>query len=261
MSMNAIITAGGIPQPEDSLYPYTRGSYKVLLPIEGKPIIQWVLDALNESGEVDQIIIVGLPVDTRIKSKRKIVFIENQNDLMKNIQAAAEKAVELDPAGMDAFLVSGDVPGLTAEMVKWLADKVKDSPPMEIHYTVVARQTMERQFPGSNRTYTRLKDCEVSGGDLSIFNPRMALDPHARWRKLIDYRKDPIKQAGVIGFDILFLLLVRQLALKDAERRVTRRLNICGEVILAPYAEIAMDVDKAHQLEIMKKYLHERKVK
>jgi len=259
MSMNAIITAGGIPQPEDSLYPYTQGTYKVLLPIEGKPIIQWVVDALTESGEVNLFIIVGLPSDTPIKSKQKLIFIENQNDLMKNIQAAAEKVVELDPSGMDTFLVSGDIPGLTAEMVKWLADKVKNGPPMDIHYTVVARQAMERQFPGSKRTYTRFKDCEVSGGDLSVFNPRMALDPNARWRRLIDYRKDPIKQAGVIGFDTLFLLLIRQLSLKDAERRVTRRLNICGEVIQAPYACIAMDVDKAHQLEIMQDYLHNRK--
>lgn len=259
--MNAIITAGGIPNPEDSLYAYTQGSYKVLLPIEGKPIIQWVLDALDESTVVDKIIIVGLPHGTSLKSRRKIVYIESQNDLMKNVQAAAEKAVELDPACTDAFLVSGDIPGLTAEMVKWLADKVKNGPPMDIHYTVVARETMEREFPGSNRTYTKLKDGEVAGGDISAFNPHMALDPNARWRKLIDYRKSPIKQAGVIGFDTLFLLLIRQLSLKDAEFRVSKRLGICAEVILSPYASMAMDIDKAHQYEIMQKYLHARKTK
>ena len=89
--MQAIITAGGIPQPEDSLYQYTQGKFKVLLPIEGKPIIQWVVDALDRFGEVDRIIIVGLPSDTPIKSKQKIVYIESRNDLMLNIQAAAEK--------------------------------------------------------------------------------------------------------------------------------------------------------------------------
>jgi GTP:adenosylcobinamide-phosphate guanylyltransferase len=259
--MNAIITAGGIPQPEDTLFQYTQGSFKVLLPIEGKPIIQWVVDALNGSGEVDKIIIVGLPSDTPIRAKQKITFIESKNDLMLNIQAAAEKVVELDPACNDCFLVSGDIPGLTAEMVKWLAHKVRRSPPMDIHYTVVAKQVMESEFPGSKRTYTRMKDCEVSGGDCSVFNPRMAIDPNARWRKLIDYRKSPVKQAALIGFDTLFLLLIGQLTLKEAERRVTRRLNICGEVVLAPYAGIAMDIDKAHQFEIMQKYLHERKNK
>jgi len=261
MSMNAIITAGGIPQPEDSLYPFTQGTYKVLIPIEGKPIIQWVVDALNESDEVDHIIIVGLPNDTPLKSKQKITFIPTQNDLMLNIQAAAEKTVEMNPSSKDTFLVSGDIPGLTAGMVKWLAEKVKNNSPMDIHYTVVARQIMEREFPGSKRTYTKMKDREVCGGDLSVFNPRMAIDPNARWRKLIDYRKSPIKQAGVIGFDTLSLLLIGQLTLKEAERRVTKRLNIRGEVILAPYAGIAMDIDKAHQFEIMKKYLHERNAK
>jgi GTP:adenosylcobinamide-phosphate guanylyltransferase len=261
MSMHAIIPAGGIPQPKDSLYAYTQGKFKVLLLIEGKPIIQWVVDALNESGEVDRIIIVGLPDDTPIQSKRQITFVASQNDLMLNIQAAAEKVVELDPTCTDAFLVSGDIPGLTAEMVKWLAGKVKQRPPMDIHYTVVAKQAIESEFPGSKRTYTKMKDCEVSGGDCSVFNPHMAIDPNARWRKLIDYRKSPIKQAALIGFDTLFLLLIGQLSLKEAERRVTRRLDICGEVVLAPYAGIAMDVDKAHQLEIMRRYLHNRKSK
>jgi CTP:molybdopterin cytidylyltransferase MocA len=260
MSLHAIITAGGIPRPEDTLYSYTQGKFKVLLPIEGKPIIQWVVDALIESGEVDKIIIVGLPSDTPIRSKRKITFVESKNDLMLNIQAAAEKVIELDPTCTDCFLVSGDIPGLTAEMVKWLVDKVKKSPPMDIHYTVVARLTMESEFPGSKRTYTKMKDCEVSGGDCSVFNPHMAIDPNARWRKLIDYRKSPLKQAALIGFDTLFLLLIGQLSLKQAERRVTRRLNICGEVVLAPFAGIAMDIDKAHQFEIMRKYLHERKI-
>jgi GTP:adenosylcobinamide-phosphate guanylyltransferase len=255
--MQAILTAGGIPTPEDTLFAYTKGSCKVLLQIEGKPIIQWVIDALDKSGVIDTIFVVGLPSKTHLYSKRKIKYIENQNDLMKNIQIAAEKMIEMDPKCRQAFLVSGDIPGLTPEMIQWLADKVKDRP-LDIHYTVVPRQVMERQFPGSKRTYTKLKDCEVSGGDLSIFNPHMALDPNARWRKIIDYRKSPIKQAGVIGFDTLFLLLMHQLTLKDAERKVTERLGITGEVILSPYAGMAMDVDKAFQFEIMQKYLHDR---
>jgi hypothetical protein len=31
--MDAIITAGGIPQPDDPLYEYTQGSHKALLDI------------------------------------------------------------------------------------------------------------------------------------------------------------------------------------------------------------------------------------
>jgi NDP-sugar pyrophosphorylase family protein len=42
--MDAVITAGGVPQPDELLYPYTLKP-KALLEIDGKPMVQWVLDA------------------------------------------------------------------------------------------------------------------------------------------------------------------------------------------------------------------------
>ena len=47
--MNAIVTAGGIPQPGEPLYEVTQGGPKALLDIAGKPMVQWVLDALSGS--------------------------------------------------------------------------------------------------------------------------------------------------------------------------------------------------------------------
>ena len=43
--MDAIVIAGGIPQPEEPLYEYTQGIPKAMLNIAGKPMVQWVLDA------------------------------------------------------------------------------------------------------------------------------------------------------------------------------------------------------------------------
>ena len=45
--MDAIVTAGGIPQPGEPLYEYTLGASKAMLDVVGKPMIQWVLDALE----------------------------------------------------------------------------------------------------------------------------------------------------------------------------------------------------------------------
>ncbi len=45
--MNVLITAGGIPSAEDSLFEATRGGYKALIPLAGKPIIQWIVDAVS----------------------------------------------------------------------------------------------------------------------------------------------------------------------------------------------------------------------
>ena len=54
--MDAVITAGGIPEPDDPLYAYTQGKSKALLDIAGKPMVQWVLDAVCASQNIDNIV-------------------------------------------------------------------------------------------------------------------------------------------------------------------------------------------------------------
>jgi GTP:adenosylcobinamide-phosphate guanylyltransferase len=254
MSMDVLITAGGIPQLDEPLYPYTRGGYKVLLDIAGKPIIQWVVDALNSVPKISNIIVIGLPKDTPISSRKKIVHLESRGNLLSNIQFGAEELIRLDPKIKTALLISGDIPGLTGEMIEWMMSVVEKDP-HDIYYNVIERTIMDKVFPSSRRTFTRLKDIEVSGGDLSAFDPRVALDPNAKWRKLIEYRKNSLKQAGVIGFGTLFLVFTHQITLSRLEQRVCRNLEINGKVLLCPYAEVGMDVDKPNQLEIMRDYL------
>src|SRR5262249_20282999 len=72
------------------------------------------------------------------------------------------------------------------------------------------------------------------------------------WEQLIGSRKNPLKQASIIGFGTLFSLFARQLTLEDAVARVSKRIGIKGRAIVWPYAEPCMDVDKPHQLELLR---------
>jgi GTP:adenosylcobinamide-phosphate guanylyltransferase len=255
--MDVIITAGGIPLVDQHLYEFTQGGYKVMIDILGKPMIQWVLDAIDGSKQVNRIIIAGLPKETRLKTKRPLIFLENQGDLLANIQYAAEKIIRLDPAVQTALVVSGDVPGITTPMVDWVIERVKNTN-WDFVYTVVDKNVIEKVFPGSKRTFTKLKDIEVCGGDIVAIRPQIMLDTKAKWRKIIESRKSAVKQAALIGFDTLLLLLLKQITLSQAEQRVSKRLNVSAKVFLAPHAEMGMDVDKTFQLEMIRKYLRQR---
>jgi hypothetical protein len=68
-------------------------------------------------------------------------------------------------------------------------------------------------------------------------------------------RKNPLRQAGLIGLDTMLLLLLRQLTLQELVRRVSRRLEIRGRALDCPFAELGMDVDKPFQLAIIQKDL------
>ena len=120
--MDAILTAGGIPLPEDPLYPYTNGDSKAMVDVAGKPMIQWVLDALGNAKHVDHVIIIGLSPKTDVTCKKPLHFISNQGRMLANIVAGVEKSVELDPKAEYVLVASSDIPGIKAEMVDWLIE-------------------------------------------------------------------------------------------------------------------------------------------
>jgi hypothetical protein len=136
-------------------------------------------------------------------------------------------------------------------MVDWLVDtcmQTKD----DLYYGICKREVMETRFPDSRRTYTHLKDMDVCGADINMSHVRMATEHLEMWESLIGNRKSPIKQARIIGLSTLFALFTRQLTLDDAIKRVCKRIGIQGRAIVWPYAEACMDVDKPHQLELMR---------
>ena len=95
--LDAVVIAGGIPGEEEPLYPYTSGKPKALMDMCGKPMIQWVLDALEGAETIDRIVIVGLPEESGLVSPKTKLFIPNQGGMLDNIRAGVEKALELNP--------------------------------------------------------------------------------------------------------------------------------------------------------------------
>jgi GTP:adenosylcobinamide-phosphate guanylyltransferase len=260
--MIAIITAGGEALPGKPLYELTHGGLKAMLEIAGKPMVQWVLDALSETSGIDQVIVVGLPLETDLVCAHPLILLPNHGDMLSNIQAGAEKALEINPNATHAILCSSDIPAIRPDIIEWLMDQAKDLD-QDIYYTVIERAVMEELFPSSKRTYTHLKDLQVCGGDVHCFRLGAAVEDNPFWKRLIDARKSPVRQASLLGYDTLFFLMLGQLRLKDAEETVCKRLGIQGRAILCPYAEVGMDVDKLFQFEIMSEYLakpHEGKL-
>ncbi len=256
--MDAIITAGGIPKPEEPLYQYTQGKSKALLEIAGKPMIQWVMDAVCASEKVEQVVVIGLEEgQVQMDCGKPVAFMPNQGSLFQNVRGSIAKVVELNPTAEHVLMVSSDIPAITTEMVDWAIDAALETE-HDVYYNVVTRETMETRFPGSNRSFIKFKDVEICGADMSIARVEAARGNDELWQKLIGARKNVFKQAALFGFYTPLLMLLRRLTIGDAVERVGKRLNLRGRAIIAPYAEIAMDVDKPHQYEILRTDMERR---
>jgi molybdopterin-guanine dinucleotide biosynthesis protein A len=255
--MDAIVTAGGIPQPGEPLYEFTQGQPKALMDICGKPMIQWVLDALNGADNVDQVIVIGLPPDAPLACPKVVDFLPNQGSMLQNVRAGMKRSQEINPQPHHLLFASSDIPGITSEIANWVVTTALQTDE-DAYYTVVTRQVMEARYPNSRRSYTRLKDIEVCGGDIHVVRSQIGPENDAMWEKLIASRKNVFKQASLIGYDTLIMLLFHAITLDKAIKVVTQRLHITGRPLICPYAEAGMDVDKPFQLEIIRSDLAQR---
>ena len=258
MKMNAIVTAGGIPQPGDKLYAYSNGESKALIDVAGKPMVQWILDALGDAKHIDQVIVIGLSAKSGLTCKKPLHFVSNQGRMLANIVTGVNKSLELNPKGEYVMLVSSDIPALKSDMVDWLVKTTMETKD-DLYYGVCPREVMEARFPTSNRTYTKLKDMEVCGSDINVIHVSMTTEHLDTWEQLIGNRKSPLRQAGVIGFDTLIQLAFRQFTLQALVERASQRIGIKGRAILWDKAEPCMDVDKPHQLEMMREEMEKLK--
>ena len=254
--MDAVVLAGGIPSPEDPLYNYTQGRSKALVDIAGAPMVQWVLNALGGAISVDHVLVVGLDQDCGLTCAKPSYFLSNQGHILDNIKAGLRHNKQRNPSANRVLVASSDIPTITPEIVDWRVHKSLERE-CDIDYAVVDRKTMETRFPGANRSYVRLKDCDLCGGDLNVI--RVALIENEQlYARLIAARKNAFKQCAMLGIDLLLLLLLGRLSLKDAEHRASERIGVKGRACLSPYAELAMDVDKPHQLELARQDLSNR---
>jgi GTP:adenosylcobinamide-phosphate guanylyltransferase len=249
--MDAIVTAGGIPNPEDPLYSFLKGDAKALVDVAGKPMIQWVLDALGGAKRVNNVIVVGLSPKSGVTCKKPLYYVSNQGRMLANIVAGVNKALEINKRNKYVLVVSSDIPAIKPHMVDWLVDTCMETKD-DIYYGVCPQDVMEARFPDSRRTYTHLKDMDVCGADMNVTHVRMATEHLDMWESLIGTRKSPLKQASLIGFGTLFALFTRRLTLEDAVQRVCERIGVKGRAIVWPYAEPCMDVDKPSQLELVR---------
>lgn len=249
--MDVILAAGGTPQPGEPLYEYTQGAPKALVEIAGKAMIQWVLDALNEAGEIGRVVIVGLEADCGLHCEKPLSFVSNQGGIVDNVRAATQKLLELNPQAEYALAVSSDIPAIAPEMVDWIAG-LATAGSRQLYYTVISQELMEKRFPGSNRSFYKLKDMAICGSDMHVVSTALVMRQEGIFDQLAGSRKNAFNQARMIGLDTLFYMVFRRLTLTEMAHQVSKRLGIDGTAVLSPYAEIGMDVDKPHQLELLR---------
>ena len=251
-TVNCLVMAGGIPQPDDSLYELTQGKSKVLLDMNGRTMLERVVDALQDSQSIGEILVVGLGNDMGMTFKRPLAHMADQGSLIQNALAGIDHIRELHPDTHLVLVCSADIPAITPAIVD---DFIEKCHPYDkgMVYNFVDKPTLEARFPGSNRTYVKLKNASIAGGDMTLIQADLADSNQEIWEALANARKHAWQLTRVIGIRFMIKFLFRQLSFADIEEAALRITGKPCQVLLNPHAELAMDADKPEQVELLRK--------
>lgn len=259
-TINCVITAGGLPQPGEPMYEMTQGKSKALLDMNGRTMLERVVDALQAAETIGEIVVVGLGSDLGMTFQKPVYHLEDHGSLLKNALAGINKIRELHPETKLVLLCSADIPTITSAIVD---DFIQKCAPYDkgIVYNFVDKPTMEARFPHSNRTYVKLKDALIAGGDMTLIQADLVDSNQEVWEAVTNARKHAWQLARVIGFRFLFKFLIRQLSFADIEQTAERITGRPGQIMLNPHAEIAMDADKPEQVQLLRADIEQRELK
>lgn len=252
--LDAVILAGGEPAKADPLLEYAQAQKKPLIKIAGKEMVRYVIEAIAGSSRIGHIFIVGLSPDDGVEFDTPVEYVEAAGSMLDNTVAGIERVMEVDPDVERVVICSADIPLLTTEMVDYFIDTCLETD-HDLYYTIVEKSTMEARFPGSGRSFVPLRAGSFAGGDINMAKVSAIQANLHLARQISEARKNVWQQVRLLGVGTLIRFAFRRLTIADAERVASRALRCRGRAIVTRYPEMAMDVDKPHQLDMARAIL------
>jgi hypothetical protein len=189
--------------------------------------------------------------------RRPVHHLPDQNNLVANALAGVNWLRQQKPETKVLFLCSADIPTLTGDIVDRFIELCR---PFDraIYYSFATQATIETRFPNSKRTFVKLKDLNIAGGDVALIHADLADSHHELWQAMTNARKHAWRLARIVGLRMLLKFLFRRVSLADIETTAERLINQPAKVVLSPYAELAMDADKPQQVDLLREDLRRR---
>ncbi len=260
-----VILAGSPPQ-RDKIMEYANVDYKALIDIHGKPMIDYGLSALRDSGIASYILIVGIPKDL-VKlpdglDESIVEFLEMEGESVDKIYNAGMYVLEKGKTNPEIFSMdkkyilyfSADVPTLTGDMFRYFINECSDFTG-DLYYSVVEKQVMDAEFPNNGRSFMKIKDKKFAGGDLVFIDGEVLKERYDAVKLVTENRKSFLRGVFFVS-PILFLKLVLgRITINDVERLMSKVFKVNAKLVISKYANIAFDVDKPHQLDMVRDYI------
>lgn len=251
--LTAVILTGS----RDSHGPLTQGmgiQSKAMLPVFGKPMVSYVLDALAATKYSPNIYVSTADPDVvSLNGPVPFTCLPSEDQAVRSLLGAMNRL----PDAEWVLFVSGDHPLLTAEMIEHFVDETL-ARDLTFSVAAVRRSVVNESYPQSRRTYFPVKGDAYSGGNLFLVN-RQKFHGQATFMETIDRnRKKPWKNLAMLNPFVALWILLRQMDIHGVARYASKVFGCETGVVDMPFAECCMDVDKPSDKEIAEMILRRR---
>ncbi len=244
--------------PQDPVSCAAGVAHKCLAPVAGKPMLERVVTALAASGWVGRIAIslndralaAEIPALAPLCDSGRVVPLQAAGSPSRSVLTAADELGRPFPL----LVTTADHALLTTEMVDHFCAASLASG-AEVTAGVTAAGVLLARYPQSKRTYLSFRDERYSGANLFALMSEGGLQGPQIWLRAEQQRKKPWRIAAIFGPGLLVSYLLRRFSLDEAMARISARLGFSVAAIKMPFAEAAIDVDKAEDLELVEKIL------
>lgn len=253
LGIDAIILAGSTN--EGPLKNCSGETFEAMVEIAERPMVSYVFEVLKKSRQINKIAVAGPceQMNQLFGSYDRVSLAPGGATPIDSLMNALEV---LKPQGY-VLIATCDIPLLTIDSVGDFLKRCSKKR-ADVYYPIIPKEDNDRLYPGVKRTYIRFKEGTFTGGNLFLINPEIAKKAAPKAQAFVENRKSPIALARLVGWSFLIRFLLRLVTLKETEETVSRIFGIKGAVVISPYPEVGIDVDKPSDLDLVREKIGHR---
>jgi GTP:adenosylcobinamide-phosphate guanylyltransferase len=258
---SALVLAGSRGGGGDDLAEAQGQRHRALIPVRGVPMLVRVIRTLRAAPSVGRLLVSiddpsaldAVPELDALVAEGALAVRRSQRSPSRSVLAVLEEL----PAGEPVLVTTADHALLTPAMVEHFTLACRRGN-ADLRVGLVSASVLRARFPESKRTWLPLRDDLYSGANLFGF-----LTPQARraaefWVRAEASRKRPWRLALAFGPRALIAFWRRRFDLDAALEQISRVIGARVEAVRMPFAEAAIDVDRAADLALATRILAER---
>ena len=245
MRVSVLILAGQREGIVDPLCAEAGVERKAILPINGKPMVNYVLEALDGVKLNKPYHVSGFDAG----------FDERMVQAGSGVGPADSCAIALSEGiEFPCIITTADHPLLSAQILDHFI-KTATLSGADFCVGLAEKSVIQPAYPNMKRTYINFSDKSVSGCNLFYIANARGLAAIEFWKQAQHLRKEPLKLARKLGWQVLFKYMFKRLSLSGAFDYASRILDIKASAVIIPIPEAAIDVDKPSDIVLVEAIL------